>query len=382
MLEPNQSPQGATAQLHDHGHRLLCGGDWSVHGIAGLRARLSQMSWPASGELHIDFSPVLRLDTAGMWVLHHLMQTRQAQGMVVQLSGLSPDHQSLLQLVAARAPQAMAQAEPPQQPSMLEQLGWHGWHWVEQTLGMLAFVGENVVTLARVARRPSRWRVRSMLSQAQMAGFDALPIVGLLSFLIGMVVAFQGAVQLARFGANIYIADMVGLVMLRELAPIMVAIIVAGRSGSAYAAQIGTMKVSEEIDALRAMGVSPLEVLVLPKLFAMLIVLPLLTVFADIMGVLGGMVVASVHLQIEANAFLERFEAAVKPSAFLFGVGKAPVFAIIITLVGCYSGFQAQGSADSVGRQTTASVVQAIFLIIIADAIFSVAASVLKLGFI
>ena len=381
MSEPSRNSGGASIELLESGHRLVCGGDWSVHGISGLRVRLAQLAWPTTGELLIDFSQVAQLDTAGVWALHHLLQARHTQGVVWRITGMRPEHEALLQLVGKRAPQTLINLDVAPRISVLQKLGQHGWRWVEQTLGMLSFIGENVVTLGRVLKRPSHFRFRVIFSQVQQAGFDALPIIGLLSFLIGMVVAFQGAVQLARFGANIYIADLVGLAMLRELAPMMVAIIVAGRSGSAYAAQIGTMKVSEEIDALRAMGVSPLELLVLPKLLAMLIVLPLLTVFADIMGVLGGMVVASAQLQIDAYAFLDRFDEAVKPSAFLFGIVKTPVFAAIITLVGCYSGFQAEGSANSVGRQTTASVVQAIFLIIIADAIFSIAASLANLGF-
>lgn len=376
----NRTSEGAFVELQQAGHRLVCRGDWSVLGISGLRARLERLAWPASGELLIDFSQVEHVDTAGVWVLHNLLQLRKFQGLTVALQGLRPEHLALMQLVESRAAQA-ALAPPTLPPqSLLERLGHRGWHWVEETRGMLQFIGESTVVLLRAIRRPQHLRFRHILSNVQQSGFDALPIIGLLSFLIGMVVAFQGAVQLARFGANIYIADLVGLSMLRELAPLMVAIIVAGRSGSAYAAQIGTMKVSEEIDALRSMGVSPLELLVLPKLLAMLIALPLLTVYADFLGVLGGMVVASVHMQVAPYAFLDRFDEAVKLSTFIFGVGKAPVFALIITLVGCYSGFQAQGSADSVGRQTTTSVVQAIFLIIIADAIFSVAASLTNLG--
>lgn len=370
----------ASFELLESGHRLICDGDWSVQGIPGLSARLAHCDWPTQGELCIDFSRVSRIDTAGVWTLHRLMQARKALGVVVNLTGMRPEHAEYLQLVGEHAPQP-APTVKSRQLTVLQQLGHHGWRWVTQTVGMLSFVGENCVALLRVLRHPSRLRFQLIFSQAQQAGFDALPIIGLLSFLIGMVVAFQGSVQLARFGANIYIADLVGLAMLRELAPMMVAIIVAGRSGSAYAAQIGTMKVSEEIDALRSMGISPLELLVLPKMLGLLIALPLLTVFADIAGVFGGMVVASAHMQIDAYAFLDRFDDAVKPAAFLFGIGKAPIFAVIITLVGCYAGFQAQGSADSVGRQTTASVVQAIFLIIIADAIFSIAASMLKLGF-
>jgi phospholipid/cholesterol/gamma-HCH transport system permease protein len=210
------------------------------------------------------------------------------------------------------------------------------------------------------------------LYNLQHAGFNALPIVGLLAFLMGVVIAFQGAAQLQRYGANIFIADMIGLSILRELAPLMTAIIVAGRSGSAFAAQIGTMKVTEEIDALRTIGVAPMELLVLPKVIALLIALPLLTVYADIMGVLGGMLMARSQLGVSFEDFLDRFDLAIRLSHYMVGLGKAPVFAMIVVIVGCYQGFNVGNRADSVGKQTTTSVVQAIFLIIVADAIFSV----------
>lgn len=379
MSEPKMAIVGASVALLEAGHRLVCGGDWSVHGIAGLRLRLNKLSWAVGGELVIDFSQVTRLDTAGVWVLHHIVAERTQHGQSVRVEGMNPEYAALRRLVESRAPKKV---EPPQVyvPGPIEVLGRHGWRWLAQTRGMLGFVGENAVALIRALKTPAHLRFQSILANIQQAGFDALPIVGLLSFLIGMVIAYQGSVQLERFGANIFIADLVGHATLRELAPMLVAIIVAGRSGSAYAAQIGTMKVTEEIDALRTMGVSPLELLVLPKLIAMMIALPLLTVFADFAGVLGGMVVASTQLDIDPYAFLDRFSTAMKVVTFLFGVGKAPVFAAIIVLVGCYSGFQAQGSADSVGRQTTVSVVQSIILIIVADAIFSVVASMTHLG--
>jgi phospholipid/cholesterol/gamma-HCH transport system permease protein len=246
---------------------------------------------------------------------------------------------------------------------------------------MLAFFGESVSTFLRALHHPRHWRGRAILHSVQHTGFDALPIVGLLSFLIGMVIAYQAATQLANYGANIFIADLVGHSILRELAPILVAVIVAGRSGSAFAAEIGTMKVSEEIDALRTMGLSPFEMLVVPKMIALAIVLPLLTFYADVLGTLGGFLVAKVQLDVDAYTFLDRFDDTIQLSTFLFGIGKAPVFAAIIAMAGCYQGFRASGSADSVGRHTTISVVQSIFLIIITDAVFSVLASVTRLGF-
>jgi phospholipid/cholesterol/gamma-HCH transport system permease protein len=226
--------------------------------------------------------------------------------------------------------------------------------------------------LLRSVARPERIRWRAIAYSLQATGFEALPITGLLSFLMGIVIAYQGAEQLRQFGANIYVADLVGLSMVRELSPMLTAIIVAGRSGSAYAAQIGTMKVTEEIDALRTIGVDPLELLVLPKVLALIVALPLLTVYTDVMGVLGGMIMAHAQLDVSFGAFLDRLNEAISLDSYLVGVGKAPVFAVIIALVGCYQGFQVGGSADSVGRQTTLSVVQSVFLVIVTDAVFSI----------
>ena len=249
----------------------------------------------------------------------------------------------------------------------------------QQLLEILSFVGELAVALAKSVLQPHRIRWKPILFNIRSAGFDALPIVGLLSFLLGIVVAYQGAGQLRQYGANIFVADLVGLSMLREFAPLMTAIIVAGRSGSAYAAQIGTMMVTEEIDAMRTLGISPQELLVLPKVIALIIALPLLTFFADVLGVFGGMLMAQQQLDVGFAEFLGRFVKAVSPTAFMIGIGKAPVFAVIIAMVGCFQGYRTKGGADSVGRQTTRSVVQAIFLVIVADALFSVAFSMLDL---
>jgi phospholipid/cholesterol/gamma-HCH transport system permease protein len=244
---------------------------------------------------------------------------------------------------------------------------------------LLGFVGETAYALLGCFAHPARFRWRPILFNIRSAGFDALPIVGLLSFMLGVVVAYQGAAQLRQYGANIFVADLVGLSMLREFAPLITAIIIAGRSGSAYAAQIGTMAVTEEIDAMRTIGIAPLEMLVLPKLIALVIVMPLLTVFADVLGVLGGMVLARSQLGVGFPEFLDRLVKAIVMSTYWVGIAKAPVFGAIIVMVGCFQGFRTQGGADSVGRQTTRSVVQSIFMVIVADAVFSVIFSALDL---
>jgi phospholipid/cholesterol/gamma-HCH transport system permease protein len=275
-------------------------------------------------------------------------------------------------LASPRAKPAPASARP---LPVLHRIGLATAQAVGRGVALLAFVGEVAAAFAGSVARPSRLRLRPILYNIRSAGFDALPIVGLLAFLLGVVIAYQGAEQLRRYGASIFIADLVGISMLREFAPLITAIIVAGRSGSAYAAQIGSMQVGEEIDAMRTLGIAPLDLLVLPKIVALAIALPLLTVFADVLGVAGGMLMAQSQLGVGSADFLERFVKAVSVTTFLVGICKAPVFAAIIAVVGCFQGFRAQGGADSVGRQTTRSVVQAIFLVIVADAAFSIAFS-------
>lgn len=266
----------------------------------------------------------------------------------------------------------------PQTP-LLERLGRSTVAIWEQTLAVLSFAGESSIALGGWISHPGRVRWRPVLFNLRRAGFDALPIVGLLSFLLGIVVAYQGADQLRQYGANIYVTDLVGLSMLREFAPLMTAIIIAGRSGSAYAAQIGTMAVTQEIDAMRTLGIAPLEMLVLPKLIALVIAMPLLTVFADVLGVAGGMLMAQAQLGVSFSVFLDRFPHAVSVTSYLVGIGKAPVFAVIIAMVGCFQGFLTRGGPESVGQHTTRAVVQSIFLVNVADALFSVAFSVLDL---
>jgi phospholipid/cholesterol/gamma-HCH transport system permease protein len=264
-------------------------------------------------------------------------------------------------------------------PGVLQRVGLSTLAALAQVRALFAFVGEAALAFATCMRHPSRWRWRPILFNIRTAGWEALPIVGLLSLLLGVVVAYQGADTLRQYGGNIFVVDLVGVSMLREFAPLITAIIVAGRSGSAYAAQIGTMAVTEEIDALRTLGIAPQELLVLPKVVALVIALPLLTAFADALGVFGGMLMARSQLGIDYGEFLDRFVKAVSVTTYLVGIAKAPVFAGLIALIGCFQGFQTHGGADSVGRQTTRSVVQAIFAVIVADALFSVAFSALGL---
>lgn len=360
---------------------LKLSGSWTARGIGAIERELDAVRVPAKTAVVADGSSVVALDTAGAWVLQKLMLRLRGEGIEITLQGLRPEFAKLLTLVEQQlADQGkLAGPAPSPSPGVFENVGRGVANIFEQTLALFTFVGECAVAFAGCITHPTRFRWRPILFNIRTAGFDALPIVGLLSFLLGVVVAYQGADQLKQYGANIFVADLVGLSMLREFAPLMTAIIIAGRSGSAYAAQIGTMAVTEEIDAMRTIGIAPLELLVLPKVIALVIALPLLTVFADVLGVFGGMIMAQTQLGISFNEFLDRFVKAVSITSYAVGIGKAPVFAAIIAMVGCFQGFRTKGGADSVGRQTTRSVVQSIFLVIVADAIFSVAFSVLDL---
>jgi phospholipid/cholesterol/gamma-HCH transport system permease protein len=339
--------------------------------LALLEAQLKSIGQPEGSAISLDASGIDALDTGGAWLLQHILQQWSTPGKPVQLEGLRAEFGSLLALVGERL-QEMAQVNPPASSGFLEGIGRNSWTRLEQGMALLAFTGETTVVILRSLLHPARLRWNVLFTNLEQAGVNALPIVGLLSFLLGIVIAYQGGVQLSAYGANIFIVELVSLTMLRELAPMMAAIIVAGRTGSAFTAQIGTMKVTEEIDALRTIGISPMDLLVLPKLVGLAIALPLLTVFADAMGVLGGMVMADAMLNVSYGDFLERIPEAVSLTSFVIGVVKAPVFASIIAMVGCFQGFQVHGGADSVGRHTTASVVQSIFLVIVADAAFSI----------
>ncbi|PKO90695.1 MAG: hypothetical protein CVU16_09730 [Betaproteobacteria bacterium HGW-Betaproteobacteria-10] len=361
--------------------QIALSGAWTAHGIDPGQLEKNINVTPPQGPLIIDSGQIEALDSAGAWLLQSLLRRLRAAGAVIQINGLHPDFAALLKLaeqeITRRTNTPAALAIAPK--SHLESLGRQTQTVVEQGLALLSFVGETAIALAGSLAHPTRLRWRPILYNIRRAGVDALPIVGLLSFLLGIVVAYQGAGQLRQYGANIFVVDLVSLSMLREFAPLITAIIIAGRSGSAYAAQIGTMAVTEEIDAMRTLGIAPLELLVLPKIIALFIALPLLTVFADFLGVFGGMVMAQTQLDVGFSEFLERFTKAVSITDYLIGVCKAPAFALIIAVVGCFQGFRTEGGADNVGRQTTRSVVQSTFLVIVADALFSVAFSAMGL---
>lgn len=348
-------------------------GRWTVRESAALEVLLSRAEVPASRAIRIDAASLEAFDTAGALVLARLRDRFVREGRSVEVVGLAPNRSPLLKIASTPIPVAAA---PARGAGPLENLTRLSAEWSEQAFGFLSFVGEVFLASLQQLIRPRRIRWAFVISNIQTSGVGAIPIIGLLSFLIGIVIAYQGAVQLHRYGADVFIVDLVGLSMVRELAPLMTAIIVAGRTGSSFTAQIGTMRVTEEVDALKVLGMNPIDVLVLPKLFALVVVLPLLTAFAAAVGVLGGAIMTASMTPIGPSFFLSQFPRVVLPISYFVGVGKAPIFAAVIATVGCYQGFRASGSAESVGAQTTVSVVQSIFLIIVLDALFSIVFSV------
>lgn len=364
---PKPSPEMAEIEWQDA--RIRCHGCWTVDRLAAAVERVNQAPTPAAPEIALDASQIDALDTAGAWLLQRLRLQLEADGRAVVIEGLNPQFADLYERV-----RELGEVESPRAGRLghLGTVGHRTLSALEQLFAFLSFFGAVMARMGRLLLQPWRIRWRSVGADLHASGATALGIIGLLSFLMGVVFAYQGAVQLRAFGASIYIADLIGLSMTRELGPLLAAIIVAGRTGSAYTAQIGTMKVTEEVAALRTIGIEPVELLVIPKVIALCIALPLLAVFADIMGILGGMILAKAQLGLGFTPFLDRLNEAVSLRSFLIGVGKAPVFALIIAMIGCFQGFRVRGSAASVGHHTTISVVQSIFLVIVADAQFSV----------
>jgi phospholipid/cholesterol/gamma-HCH transport system permease protein len=264
-------------------------------------------------------------------------------------------------------------------PPWLQQLGRQAVAQCRGFMTYLAFIGELTGEALRIARRAGKWRVHAIAAIVYRSGYQALPIIALLSFMIGVVIAYQLGLQLRNYGANVYIVDLLGLSILREFGPLITAIMVAGRTGSAFTAQLGMMKLDREIDTLNTMGVTPAELLLLPRIIGLLIALPLLTFWADIFGVVGGMVMSSNMLGVTWYDFLHRFPRVIPLKTLFIGLGKAPLFALIISSVGCFEGMRVESNVNSIGLNTTRSVVSSIFFVIVVDAILSIIFSKLKL---
>jgi phospholipid/cholesterol/gamma-HCH transport system permease protein len=360
---------------------LRAEGEWLVGSAAELDRRLGELSLPQGREVTVDLAGVARLDSTGAWLLLRTEHELAARGNQVLLANLQPRFLPLLDQLRSRGVvEPLPHPIPPHHTfvGFVARIGQITLTLLSRLYDILGFTGLVTVTVLKTLRQPRRFRLTATLVQMEVVGLDAMPIVGLLSFLIGVVMAYQGADQLKRFGAEIYTVNLVGIAVLRELGVLLSAIIIAGRSGSAFTAQIGTMQVNEEIDALRTLGLDPIEVLVLPRLFGLALTLPLIVFYADLMGLIGGALMSWIVLDISIASFITQLKSAISEGTLWVGVVKAPFFAAIIALVGCYEGLNVTRSAESVGRLTTQSVVESIFFVIVTDAAFSIVFSVLK----
>jgi phospholipid/cholesterol/gamma-HCH transport system permease protein len=357
-------------------------GEWLVATAAELDQRLRALQMPNDKRVTLDLAGIDRLDTAGAWLLLRTEHDLAAHGNTVEMRNLRSNFAPLLDQVRAGGMVVPARHPRPAHHTIvgfLARIGEISLGIFARAYSILGFFGAVCESAGALLLRPRRLRITALVAQLEQTGVNAVPIVGLLSFLIGVVIAYQGADQLRRFGAQVYTVNLLGVGILRELGVLMAAIIIAGRSGSAFTAQIGTMRVNEEIDALRTIGLDPLEVLVLPRLFGLVLTLPMLTLWADLVGLFGGCLMSWASLGISPPQFMQQLRDSLYPWTFWIGLIKAPTFAFIIALIGCYEGFQVARSAESVGRLTTLAVVEAIFLVIVADAGFSIFFSFLQI---
>ena len=349
---------------HPHGSLYRVAGALTITRAATTEREIAALPDP----LTIDLSEINRMDTVGAWLVYRAVRDRGAK-----VIGASRDEVSLLKQVGEfDKPARVLPEEPGGFTRGLRELG----EWVAETgstlVGLLGFFGSTLISFANVIRRPKRFRVNAVIQRFDVVGVRALGIIGLMSFLIGIVIAQQGSVQLAQFGAQIYTINLIGRITVRELGPLMTAIMVAGRSGSAFAAQLGTMKITEEIDAMRTIGVSPVEALVIPRVISAVVMMPLLSFWAMLMALLGGGTFVWLSLEIPPVTYIQRLQEVTPITDLWVGLIKAPVFGFIIALAGCFQGMLVEGNSEEVGARTTTAVVQSIFLVIVLDAVFAV----------
>ena len=344
---------------------LRFSGELTLARIGDLPQRLAAI---AQAPAQIDLDGVDRIDTVGAWLVHRIAREHDAR-----VIGADEDVCHLLEQIAAADKPLKIRPDPsPPFVRVLREMGDATAVAGHSLVGLLGFFGATVIGLWGLVTHPRRFRFNAMARQFEVVGVTALGIIGLMSFLIGIVIAQQGAVQLRQFGAEVFAINLIGRITIRELGVLMTAIMVAGRSGSAFAAQLGSMKLAEEIDAMRTIGVSPMEALILPRVISTVFLMPLLGFYAAVVAIVGGGIFCWIDLDIPPITFVQRLQEVVPLTDLWVGLIKAPVFGLIIAMSGCYQGMQVEGNAEEVGLRTTASVVQAIFLVIVLDSVFAV----------
>ena len=351
---------------------VLLSGAWMVTQLGEVQKIITKLTLPGTARIIFQGGKITQLDSAGAWLIQQFINSCKKQNKNIILKDFSQAQCDLLTLINKEVDKVKNPPPLPKRHNLFYKVGQETQNKTHEFTNFLAFIGEIMFSIIRSIQEPRRFQWKSFLREIDLTGFRALPIIALLSFLIGIVLTYQMGLQLKTYGANIYIVNLSGVAILREFGPLITAIIVAGRTSSSFTAEIGLMKINEEVDALKTMGFSPINRLVIPKLLGLIITLPLLTVWSDVFGVFGSMFMSKGMLDIGYFDFMQRFQNVIELSDYLTGLSKAPIFAMVIAAVGCYQGLQVSMSAESVGKLTTKSVVQAIFLIIIADAAFSI----------
>ena len=346
-----------------HGLTVRLSGRLTLADLGDFPRRLEGLS---ATPAEIDLSGIDRIDTVGAWIVQQLAERTGAR-----ITGASADAQRLMDLVRTAKTEVRVRPERPA-IRVIGEIGEATLLSLKTMVGLISFFGEILIASWALIRNPRRLRMNAVVHRFELVGVKALGIIGLMSFLIGIVIAQQGAVQLEQFGAEVLTVNLIGRITTRELGVLMTAIMVAGRSGSAFAAQIGTMKLTEEIDAMRTIGVSPIEALVIPRMLAAIVLMPLLGFYAALVAILGGGLFCWVSLEIPPITFVQRLQEVIPLTDLWVGLLKAPVFGAIIAMTGCFQGMQVSGNAEEVGLRTTSAVVQAIFLVIVLDAFFAV----------
>jgi phospholipid/cholesterol/gamma-HCH transport system permease protein len=365
-------PDVAIEQVGDE-IRAYLSGRWTVEQAEAVEARIADLMNAVGSERRVlvDLTEVERLDTLGAWVLDRTRHELGARGLSADFVGARAEHHILLNEVAYRGFQPIHPVRRSRFVEFLADIGEGVAGAGRDFIGGIQFFGEMVAAFLRVMTRPTRFRGTPLVFHLEHIAFRGVPIIVLISFLVGCIVAQQGIFQLRKFGATPFVVDLTGILTLRELGVLLTSIMVAGRSGSAFTAEIGSMKMREEIDALRVMGLDPMEVLIVPRILALVIGLPILTFLSDMAALYGGGVVAWIYGDISPDVFLSRLRATISLNTFLVGIIKAPFMALVIGLIASMEGLAVQGSAESLGRHVTSSVVKAIFMVIVLDGIFA-----------
>jgi phospholipid/cholesterol/gamma-HCH transport system permease protein len=354
---------------------LRFAGDWRIANVQAIERTLDRLAGLDARQIAVSYRSIEQMDLSGAWLLRGALAALRERGARISEVDPAPEHFAFIEEFAGEEPDSAAEAVPRESSLFGEVTSRVGREVVDRVGGVrdaLGFLGRVVATFAGALLKPRHLRLPSIVRHVYETGIQAIPIVALIALLISIIVAYLGSQQLVNFGAEIFTVDLVAIAVLREMGVLLTAILVAGRSGSAFAAEIGVMELNDEVDALRVSGFDPVEVLVLPRVLGLMIALPLLTIIADAMGLIGGALLSILLLDISLEQFVVRLQDALSPTTFWAGLVKSPVFAAIIAMVGTMRGMQVRDSSRELGRLTTVAVVQAIFLVILADALFAI----------